>query len=117
MDWKICPLMSRSIVDPTGDCPQVIFDEIPCKEADCALWRGDACAIVQIADPAPAGGDLREAKICPILSRQGWVNSTRFESHQERCPGTRCGMYALCQGRIDLSGKDVKLTPPAVPGL
>ena len=56
-------------------------------------------------------------KICPILSRQGWVNSTRFESHQERCLGTRCGMYALCQGRIDLSGKDVKLTPPAVPGL
>jgi len=49
MDWKICPLMSRSIVDPTGDCPQVIFDEIPCKEADCALWCGDACAIVQIA--------------------------------------------------------------------
>ena len=49
MDWKICPLMSsmsRSIIDPTG---QVIFDEVPCKEKGCALWCGDACAIVQIA--------------------------------------------------------------------
>ncbi len=47
-DRKICPLMSRPIVDTTSNYAQVILDEIQCKEEACAWWDGD-CAIVVIA--------------------------------------------------------------------
>lgn len=45
---KICPLMSRPIVDTTSNYAQVILDEIQCKEEACAWWDGD-CAIVVIS--------------------------------------------------------------------
>ena len=58
---------------------------------------------------------VTDRKVCPLMSK---LNPDKFgEVHPVFCLGKSCGMYALCRGRIDLSGKDIKIAPPAVPGL
>ena len=58
---------------------------------------------------------VTDRKVCPLMSKAD--PDVAGEVQPVFCLGGCCGMYALCQARIDLSGKDIKLTPPAVPGL
>ncbi len=58
---------------------------------------------------------VTDRKVCPLMSKADPDNPR--EVQPVFCLGKSCGMYALCRGRIDLSGKDIKIAPPAVPGL
>lgn len=62
-----------------------------------------------------AGHGEQERKICPLYKAAAII-SAKGLGMPVTCDGRSCGMWALCQARIDLSGKDIKLTPPAVPG-
>jgi len=46
---KICPLMSRPIIDTTGEWPTPILHDVRCMKENCALWHENACAITLIA--------------------------------------------------------------------
>lgn len=46
---KTCPLMSRPMVDTTGDWDQLILYETCCLKERCAWWFGNECAVITLA--------------------------------------------------------------------
>ncbi len=49
MPKGICPIMSRTGIDTTGDYAQVNTWEVTCRGKGCAWWTDEGCAIRSLA--------------------------------------------------------------------